>query len=90
MEGMLKVSKVSKKIIFLGLAMFILLLFSRSLYTCPIGQSKQTKTLDVTPLQSFAINTVLYNNKYHNQQPVYIDQHFGSASGGSKIHQFRN
>ena len=33
-------------------------------------------------------NAMLYNLKYYEQPPVYLDPHFGSASGGDKINQF--
>lgn len=31
---------------------------------------------------------LLYNMKYHEFPPLYIDHHFGSASGGNKIDQY--
>ena len=49
---------------------------------------KPEKTQKQMRQEQYEKEALLYNIKYHEFPPLYIDHHFGSASGGNKIDQY--
>ena len=56
-----------------------LLIKSSYSFDDPVQQPKENK---------YEKEALLYNVKYHEFPPLYIDHHFGSASGGNKVDQY--
>lgn len=67
-----------KELIFILVIGFLILaaVLMRPNYSCASDEEEECDSVSVQ------------NTKYNRLQPVYLDPNFGSASGGTKIHQF--